>query len=209
MDQLKAYIETHPALTFWWRDDDACAASPQLDMLIALGIPVKLAMIPDKVQASFDLPQNFAVWQHGFDHTNHSAGKKCELSDAVSQSELLANLKSGQAKLQHLFPYHFENILTPPWNRIDPNIGAQLTFYDAISSYYKNEIHSDLPRRDCHIDLVDWQTKQLKSYDVLLSELQKLEAQNITHIGILSHHLIHSKSDFEQLKTLAELLPIL
>jgi len=207
---LEKLIENNPNLTFWWRDDDAHQASKQLDALIALNFPIKLAVIPNKTISTFDLPNSFQVWQHGFDHTNHGstikAHKKCELSDTVSQTLLIQNLKLGQSKLRTLFPDHFENILVPPWNRIDPILGKTLTFYDAISSYYTNETYSDLPRQDCHIDLINWKTKSLKSFQEITTELLHLIELNITHIGFLSHHLIHSNTDFKQLKTLSVLL---
>ncbi len=191
-----------PDIEFWWRDDDAISQSHQLDLLIALEIPIKLAVIPDKVEAAFELPTHFKVWQHGFSHTNHGTHKKCEISDEVDQATLIENLKNGQQKLRDFFPNHFENTFVPPWNRMDPKIEMQLTFYDHISSIYTHIPQNNISRKDIHVDLVDWHTKTIKPIHEIYAEIETLIEEGFNTIGILSHHLIHSNRDFKLLNQL-------
>ncbi len=71
--------------TFWWRDDDAIAVTPALDRLLALaeGIPVALAVIPGRVEASFaerlGRAPEAAVLQHGWRHIQSCARGRAQI----------------------------------------------------------------------------------------------------------------------------------
>ena len=81
-EELSAWQASGRIATFWWRDDDAAAASPALTRLVALsaatGVPVAVAAVPKLIEPS--LPRALAgqpnVWllQHGFAHIDHAAG---------------------------------------------------------------------------------------------------------------------------------------
>src|SRR3954453_23987825 len=97
------------AATFWWRDDDATAASPALDRLLALSDePLALAVIPAGPEPS--LAQRVDgrpvdVLQHGFTHANHEPppAKKAELGRARGFSIMLTELAEGRHRLQAMF----------------------------------------------------------------------------------------------------------
>src|SRR5205085_3367391 len=94
----------------WWRDDDAIAATPQLDLLLELAenVPVALAVIPGLAEpslpAALEKKPDIAVLQHGWRHTNHAvAGKKSEFPAHRKPSEVSADLAAGAARLRALF----------------------------------------------------------------------------------------------------------
>lgn len=78
-DELDRWRAAQLVPTLWWRDDDAHAATRELEPLLELSeshrVPVHLAVIPDLTHA--DLAERliscrFAyLLQHGFAHTNH------------------------------------------------------------------------------------------------------------------------------------------
>jgi hypothetical protein len=81
---------------FWWRDDDAVAATAALDRLLALrnalDIPLALAVIPATAEVSLATrvnatpPDAVRVLLHGWDHRDHGghSGPKAELSRKAS-----------------------------------------------------------------------------------------------------------------------------
>src|SRR5215467_3832339 len=88
VDELDLWEETGRVATFWWRDDDAEAPSQALERLTSIAgrIPVGLAVIPAAVQSELaewlsDRARSapaarIDVLQHGWAHSNHSAGAK-------------------------------------------------------------------------------------------------------------------------------------
>lgn len=122
--------------TLWWRDDDACEATPSLARMLAISAvhsaPLALAVIPAKFTK--DLVDVVAaapgctVLQHGFEHRNHApAGeRRCELGAHRPLPALAAELARGQERLRCAFPGQFLAVLVPPWNRIAPEVVATL-----------------------------------------------------------------------------------
>lgn len=128
-------------LPFWWRDDDAVRATPQLDQLLDLAqryhLPLALAVVPglvvsqstetslvqrlDRLSAA-DYPEGrpeVVILQHGWKHQNHAVGgaKKCEYPASRDPQVCLAELSIGQTRLRTLFGSRFLPVLVPPWNR--------------------------------------------------------------------------------------------
>ncbi|HYC14539.1 MAG TPA: hypothetical protein VEC75_09825, partial [Stellaceae bacterium] len=65
--------------TFWWRDDDAVAATAALARLLALaeGAPLALAVVPGNAEPSLAAAlagaPSVRVVQHGWRHLNHGS----------------------------------------------------------------------------------------------------------------------------------------
>src|SRR5690242_11095944 len=81
-DELDRWGEAGREARFWWRDDDAVEATPQLDALLRLSgdVPLALAVIPAFVEHSLaealQTRPNVTVLQHGWSHANRQpAGK--------------------------------------------------------------------------------------------------------------------------------------
>src|SRR5215472_4002810 len=80
-EELERWGEAGREATLWWRDDDAIAASAELDRLV----PLALAVIPALADAGLAArlaaarQSEVAVLQHGWRHTDHAdGGRKSE-----------------------------------------------------------------------------------------------------------------------------------
>ncbi|MEZ5648570.1 MAG: hypothetical protein R3E60_06490, partial [Alphaproteobacteria bacterium] len=123
-------------LDVWWRDDDAVAATPHLDRLLALvqrhRIPLALAVVPAATDPS--LPQRLAqeeavrILQHGWAHKNHAppSEKKSEYPADRDPAICLAELRRGQDLLRQMFGSSYLPVLVPPWNRLGNRLAAAL-----------------------------------------------------------------------------------
>ena len=124
VDELDRWEAAGRVAALWWRDDDAVAATPQLDALLRLAgdVPIALAVIP--ALARPDLCQSLesrplvAVLQHGWKHANRAvAGKKSEYPQGRPPRIVAAEIAAGQARLRALFGSRVLPVLVPPWNR--------------------------------------------------------------------------------------------
>src|SRR5438270_10429423 len=74
IDELDRWQEAERVAGLWWRDDDAAAATPQLDALLRLaeGAPLALAVISGLVEPSLPVAlerkPDLAVLQHVWPH---------------------------------------------------------------------------------------------------------------------------------------------
>src|SRR5579872_1275543 len=110
VDELDRWGDAGRVAPFWWRDDDAIAATPQLAQLLRLaeGVPLAIAVIPafarpDLAEALLASPR-VAVLQHGWRHANCALdGRKCEYPASRSVASVAAELGAGQARLRSLF----------------------------------------------------------------------------------------------------------
>ena len=198
----------------WWRDDDAVAPTPELDRLLALaaevGAPLALAVIPETVQPA--LAQRLAgeadvcVLVHGIAHRNHAplGQKKQEL--LAADAATLDGLRQGLEKLSMLFNSQALPVLAPPWNRISPDIIAQLSalgFAGLSTHAHDRHARDGLIVVDTHLDPIDWKggggAVCASAHIGLLAKLieDRVSArgqeagQEAGPIGILTHHLVH------------------
>ena len=210
VDELDRWGEAGRVARFWWRDDDAVAATPQLDALLRMvgDVPVGLAVIPALVESNLAdaLPGRpyVAVLQHGWSHTNHQpAGKKSEFPPSRNAAEAAAELRAGADRLRALFGPRFVPILAPPWNRFAPEFVPLLSAagFLALSTMARPQTVRDeggIARIDAHLDPVAWTADRgfigtEPALDLLLGHLraQRLRrAELATAIGILTHHLV-------------------
>lgn len=208
----------------WWRDDDATAATPQLDRLLRLaeGVPLGLAVIPafarpDLAEAVLASPR-IAVLQHGWRHVNHAvAGKKSEYPAARPASLVAAELAAGQGRLRAMFGRRSLPVLVPPWNRLADELlpalpAVGIATLSATPPRHNAALPPGLGRLDVHVDLVDWRGTRgfVGAGAALAGLLAQLRDRRKTAgggpVGILTHHLIMDDPAASFLRRLAALI---
>jgi hypothetical protein len=211
--ELAEWDKIGAVATFWWRDDDAVAATPALSRLVALSeaaaAPVAIAVIPQGLQP--DLPRALAgresvrIFQHGYAHRNHAppGEKACELGLHRGKPMVLGELVDGRAALADAFGAAFAPVVAAPWNRIDrsllpdfPGIGLR-----GVSTFRARERRAPAPglvEANMHFDIVDWKAgrkfrghaKASLGIVGLLRRRRTREVDPDEPTGILSHHLV-------------------
>ncbi len=220
--ELVLWRDAGQTASIWWRDDDAIAPTSALDRLLTLSrehtAGLGLAVIPERCETalagtlSAAVRQNqaeIAVLQHGIAHKNTApAGeKKTELSQAAPLNDTMERLKAGQNRLAGLFGQGFLPVLVPPWNRIAPEIIAELPAcgITGLSTYKAREQPMAAPgllQVNTHADLLRWKPERgfLGETEVLGLLQAHLQARREGHTdideptGILTHHLVHDEA---------------
>ena len=203
LDDLAACGQRVP---FWWRDDDAVAASPALDRLIDLAethaVPLLLAAIPARIEpflgerlAAAEKTVRVAV--HGLAHHNHAppGEKPAEFGAHRPIDALMADAAAGLRIARERLPEAaLLPVFVPPWNRLAPDLAAALPGlgYRGLSSVPGLAI-TGLVRLDATLDPIDWRgTRSLRDPEALLQDLATGIARDPTRpIGLLTHHLAH------------------
>lgn len=212
---------------FWLRDDDAVAPGSALDRLLAIaaaaGVPVSLAVIPDRVEPALEpalrCRPGVAVLQHGFAHADHAppGEKSREFGPDRPLAGMAAEIGEGRARLESFAG--FVPIFVPPWNRIAPALAADLPSLGfPILSAYTNRREpvriGGLAVLNAHLDPVAWHDgRGLGDTAEILSRLSaRLEDQaagrlpGAEPIGLLTHHLVHDEETFAFLNELLQFL---
>jgi len=196
--------------TLWWRDDDAIAATAELEQILSFcrqyEIPLHLAVIPQPLEDSLieRLQDESIVFvlQHGFNHQSHAfpEQKKIELGGSQSVETLCQQLDQGRQTLIKQFGQQYLDILVPPWNRIDEQLVQQLPAlgYQRLSVLGFTDSSAFLPRVNVHIDIMDWKKRCFTGEDTVLSSLLKhlqsrrlKQTMNTEPTGLMTHHLVH------------------
>lgn len=207
---LAAELDRCPApVAFWWRDDDAVAATPALDRLLALraelALPLALAVIPaklaDTLPAALEREGAVSVLQHGWDHANHAPDgtQPSEFPQTRVPGEVTAQLAEGRRRLEAGFAERFIPALVPPFNALDgAAVGAVQASGLACLSLATDFAGLGLPSRNVHADLIDWRSgtavpeaSAIRAV-VLALRLRRFGlARAARPIGIMTHHLVH------------------
>ncbi len=213
-------------VTVWWRDDDACAASPALDRLLALaaaaGVPLMLAAIPARLQASLGRRlagcAGIALAVHGLAHANHAPPGAKPAEFGPHRARALLRAEAGEALARARAGLPEESLLpvfVPPWNRIAPDLAADLPGlgYAGLSAAPGAVADAALVRHDptfvrhdATFDPVDWRgTRSLRPLASLIPDLaRQVEAGG--PVGLLTHHLAHDAALWSFLEALLPLL---
>jgi len=216
-DELDAWTAAGRTASFWWRDDDAVAATPQLDRLLAIAAaqdaPLALAVIPVPAEPSLFSRLAAAplatVLQHGYAHRNHApaGARKCELGDDRPAEAVLVELARGRALLDAATQGRALPVLVPPWNRIGAAVAARLGTAGLTGlSTSKPRAHRRLEggpvQANVHIDPIDWPAQRrgeggfAGDAAVLEATLRHLRARRLGIVdateptGFLTHHLV-------------------
>jgi hypothetical protein len=210
---LARYRSDNLPLPIWWRDDDAIAATPHLEKLADLStelhMPVHLAVIPDRMDASL-VPvvagtDAFVPVAHGWRHDNHAQpdAKKSEFGQIRDAGA--TEISDGYARMRDQFGGAFHALFVPPWNRIDAGYYPSLTRagFKALSTYGPRPAQEAAPgllQINTHIDPIFWRgTRDLKDPDALIAEAVTMledrrigRADHTEPFGYLTHHLVHT-----------------
>jgi peptidoglycan/xylan/chitin deacetylase (PgdA/CDA1 family) len=210
-DELDRWRAAGRTATFWWRDDDARAATPELARLLALrsalGCPLALAVIPSGADATLaeaiSTEADIAVLQHGYAHVSHApaGADKVELG-ARPLAEIGEELTRGRDILTQLTGAP-PDLLAPPWNRIDPALPPTLPAlgFRGLSTFRARARRSagGLAVVNTHVDIIDWPaTRAFCGEDAALGQARGHlaarragTADDAEPTGLLTHHLAH------------------
>lgn len=215
---------THEPATFWWRDDDVVAPSPQLDSLLAIseGRPLALAAIAFHVTSDLasrlaDQP-HVSIFQHGWKHQNYAeAGPNSEYPAERSATIVAEELSKGFAKLSSLFGNQFVPVFTPPWHGFDSVHWPLLAEagFKGISSKGRRSarVKLGLIQNNIHCVPIEWSSppgfSDSSRYIAQLTghlEQRRLGADRGEATGILTHHLVQNRESLSFLKDVLDLL---
>lgn len=124
-DELDRWHEAGATATFWWRDDDAADAAPQLDALLqhAGDVPLALAVTPGlatgRLARKLAGHRSIVVLQHGWRHDNHATAGNNEYPSHRSMAEVSRELADGRRVLTELFGRQAIPVFAPPWHGFD------------------------------------------------------------------------------------------
>jgi hypothetical protein len=211
--ELQLWLDSGKTVQFWWRDDDACEHTEQLERLYSVSqqhnVPLSIAVIPQRLKECLVTycknKSDIEVLQHGFAHKSHAAvgQKKIELGGLAKTDEILNELKTGKTALENNFSNQFIPVLVPPWNRMDellvnhlPEIG-----FSGFSTMWARHVYEPLPgfrQINTHLDPVRWSPGPAFIGEPLAIALlvQHLAAKRTGYrdereaTGILTHHLV-------------------
>lgn len=207
--RLDALEKEGRTLALWLRDDDAVDVTPQLERLLDLceanAAPLTLAVIPENT--GFPLAQHLANFEkvevavHGWSHRSYSAppAKKQELGNDRPLPVILNEVQAGLGKLKALHGTRFVPMMVPPWNRISPEITAELPKLGFKTlSVFGREKPAPLPLLNTHIDIMNWHgVRGGRPAETLYEELLSYLDQPVPALGILSHHLVHDETAWQ------------
>lgn len=209
-NELRNWSDSGLRLPIWWRDDDACQATAQLDRLRSLArevsMPVHLAIVPAVAQPDLGAwlaGDPFRGVVHGWSHRNHApAGEKAS-EFGRPRAEAAEEAARGLARLRDLYGDDVHPMFVPPWNRIADSLIPRLADcgYQALSTFgprSKALAAPGLAAVNTHVDPVDWRgTRGLVDADTLRRRLvDHLRARRTGQadprepLGLLTHHLM-------------------
>lgn len=209
-DELDRWGLAGRVATFWWRDDDAVTATPQLGELLRLAeeVPLALAVIPalarPELADAVHGRSQVAVLQHGWQHVDRARhGKKSEYPKGRSASAVAAEIGAGRARLKALFGARALTALVPPWNRFADEFlpllcGNGIAGISTMAAPRDAALPPGLVALDVHVDFVAWhgdrgfigESAALGGLVTHLRSSRVGSADSPAPIGILTHHLV-------------------
>lgn len=212
-EELDRWKRAGKVATFWWRDDDAARAGPNLDRLLHLkqhfDVPLHLAVVPGLMQPSLgDVVGDCFILQHGVRHENRAAEdqKKSEFPQIVFSDEFVEEIDTGRRQLQQTFGPLFLPVMVPPWNRISDACIRMLPQwgYQGLSRYKARENELAAPglgQVNTHLDPIDWRGARgyIGDDSFVLLACTHLKARRLGKVdffeptGLLTHHKDHDE----------------
>ncbi|MEQ6249120.1 polysaccharide deacetylase family protein [Sulfitobacter sp. HNIBRBA3233] len=209
-DELDRWQHAGLRPRLWWRDDDAQAVTPALDLLLSQsdrhGVPVHLSVIPEGLHPDLaprlDRAPRAWVLQHGLRHRNHEpkGSPASEVGATRPLPDQVADLRRGWALLAGAGLPRLLPALVPPWNRIGDETRARLPDlgYSYLSSYEGRGDAAPVPglfHLDAHLDPIRWKKGNVfrgahKMLDMLIDHLAQRRTGAPAHpVGLVTHHL--------------------
>jgi peptidoglycan/xylan/chitin deacetylase (PgdA/CDA1 family) len=216
--RLDRLAEDGRKVAFWLRDDDAVAPTAALDRLLSLtaaaAVPLTLAVIPAGTGAALarrlDEAAQATVALHGWAHRNHAGPgeKKQELGLHRPNAAILAELAAGRDRLAALHSDRFLPMLVPPWNRIAPEIAAEMPDigFGVLSVFGPEDRQAPVKYLNTHVDIIDWRGSRggRPEADLVSEMIGRIEA-GPEPVGLLIHHLVHDEAAWTFLGRLFDL----
>jgi predicted deacetylase len=218
----RALVADVPAVTFFFRDDDAGWEDEQLyrllDVMTRFHVPTALAAIPTAVgpRLAAELralvtasARLVSVHQHGFAHVNHEAnGRRSEFGAARPRAAQRDDLANGRQRLQHALGMPLPPIFTPPWNRCGPDTCECLVElgYEVLSRDVTAEPAGMTRLHELPICL-DWSGR--RGARLGAASWGRTIARAIVPgatVGVMLHHAVMSADDRRMLAELVQLL---
>jgi hypothetical protein len=208
------------ALTVWWRDDDAVAATPELDRLFAIArrveAPLAIAAIPAGIEPSLparvrDEPGS-RLLVHGLSHRNHAepGHKPAEFGGDRHLTALERDAREGLARARAVGADALLPVFVPPWNRFSPALAPALARlgYAGLSTFGPPAPAQELPVVNTHLDPVDWRgSRSALAPEQLAAALERaLASPEAGPVGLLTHHLMFDEALWRLTSGLTELL---
>ena len=220
VDELDDWTRAGLTATLWWRDDDACTATPALARLLAIArahtVPVAIAAIPrDSDAALVDAVHACAettVVQHGYAHRNHapSGERSAEMGPYRPLPIRLDEIVSGRLALAERFGERFRPVLVPPWNRIGGDVLPELasTGVRGLSRFGPRGAVDAAPRlvqANAHVDPIAWRRARTfiganEAVTRVVAHLRSRRKQEVDRdepTGLLTHHLAFGADAFD------------
>ena len=216
-EELAAWQADGAVASFWWRDDDAVAATAALERLVALSgasqVPIAVAAIPKLIEPSLPpaVARRSTVWllQHGFAHIDHAKGLvektvvkgAWELGLHRPMHVVLGELEAGREIMRAAFGAQFLPVVAAPWNHIDPALmpGLRERGYLGVSSYGERPLFPPLPgfvEANIHFDVSNWKQGarfrgEGAALEMIVGHLRRRRsgaAERAEPTGIVTHH---------------------
>jgi hypothetical protein len=210
--ELDRWSQSGRRATLWWRDDDACVATPALARMLAIcathSAPLALAVIPARLSGhlveAVAAARQCTVLQHGIDHRNHAPAdeRSCELGAHRPLATSGAELVRERERLRVAFGNSFLPALVPPWNRISPELVAMLADlgYCGLSTFAPRSKALAAPgvvQCNTHVDPIAWRRgrafvgadQAAAGVAAHLALRRQMRVDPAEPTGLLTHHL--------------------
>lgn len=216
--EIAAWRAAGLVATFWWRDDDACDATPALDRLLALAgprTPLALAVVPAKIRgklvARLADVEGVTIVQHGFAHENHrpSGEKSAEFASDRPIAAMLEEIAFGWTLLTERLGDRAKPMFVPPWNRLAPRLAERLPEigFPTLSVFGPRANPANL---NAHVDIVAWRRDRAfigeeRAIHLLVEHLAARRSGTVDPTeptGLLTHHLDHDDASWAFLNEL-------
>jgi hypothetical protein len=215
-DELDRWSDAGKTATFWWRDDDAVAPTPQLERLFqcAQSVPIALAVIPrdvtrELVERLQDL-SSVMVLQHGWSHVTHENGGLNEYPASRSEFEVSRELALGRNLLNEFFGAQAMPVFVPPYHGFDDRFLPLLLFNGITAISRKGPRLSrttagKLLQVNAHIAPIQWTVPPFFGEDedyltTIIDHLQGKRAERYDPAeptGLLTHHLVQNERSYD------------
>lgn len=225
VDELHRWSDTGRVAHLFLRDDDACAASPQLDRLLAAigDIPLGLAVIPGELDGSLSdrlaaAPRSVHVWQHGWTHANWAIEGHSEYPEHRPVAEVEAELARGKAVLAQAFGDRSVPVFVPPWSGFHPGflpVLGRLGFAAFSGSGARERTHeAGVAIVNGHCEPIEWTPRPMFAedgcylFDIVehLVRRRQRTCDMDEPTGIIWHHRVQDDKSYGFLSRLIEIV---